>query len=292
MRSLARLIAVFALLAPAVARADDNVDRANALFDDAKTLEKNGQIKEACAKFDESYRLAPRGGTLLNLGLCHEKLGSLLAARRELRDALAVAQRDGRADRVPLATSHLEAVEGRLGWLAIDARMVDELRVDGAPIAHADWGAVPVEAGAHAIAATAAGRAPKTITVTTTEGEHQRVTIALEPTVTTKSIVTAVRRPSPWKWVVLGTGAASVVASLALGAWGLERKGVVADHCDAAKTCDPDGLDAVDTGRAVTIASTVLFAVGVVGIGASFFIPSTTASGRPSGLGLAVGGAF
>ncbi|CAN5633347.1 hypothetical protein BH09MYX1_BH09MYX1_01810 [soil metagenome] len=286
------------LLVPALARADDNVERANSLFDEAKALEKSGRTEEACAKFDQSYRLAPRSGTLLNLGLCHEKMGALLAARRELRDALALAQRDGRADRIPLATSHLQTVEGRLAWISVDAPLAEEVRVDHAPIARAEWTNVPVEAGTHEIMATAIGRSPKAITVTLGEGNRTKVSITLEASAVSRGALigggapTPTRKSSPWKWIVLGTGAESIAASLALGAWALERKGFVGDHCDAAKTCDPDGLDATGTGRALTIASTVLGAVGVVGVGASFFIPATTASGKPAGLGFVIGGSF
>src|SRR5450755_1649841 len=70
------------------AQSDDVVARSNTLFEDGKRLLAEGKVAEACQKLAESNQLAARGGTLLNLGLCHEQQGKLLAARRELRDAL------------------------------------------------------------------------------------------------------------------------------------------------------------------------------------------------------------
>ncbi len=146
--------------AAAEAQSDDVVARSNALFEDGKRLLGEGKVGEACDKLAESNRLAARGGTLLNLGLCHEQQGKLLAARRELRDALALAKRDARADRVPVATEHLAAVEARLSYITlvpppnVRAEAL-ELRVDDAPIARREWSAVAVEAGRHVVLASA-----------------------------------------------------------------------------------------------------------------------------------------
>ena len=70
----------------ALAQQSSTLEASNARFDDGKLL-KEGKVPEACAAFEESYRLAPRAGTLLNLGLCHEQEGKLVVARRELAEA-------------------------------------------------------------------------------------------------------------------------------------------------------------------------------------------------------------
>src|SRR5262249_5205110 len=131
-------------------------------------------------------RLAARGGTLLNLGLCHEQQGRLLAARRELRDALATAKRDGRADREPIAAEHLAAAEAKLSWIKIApppnvAEDAVEVRVDGAPVDRRDWAAVAVEAGRHVLAASAAGYRAREVVVTIAEGAPQKTAATFDP---------------------------------------------------------------------------------------------------------------
>jgi hypothetical protein len=104
----------------------------------------------------------PRGGTLLNLGLCREREGRLAEAWRLLRAALSVAQREGRDDRVPLAREHIAALEGQLSFAAIalphdiDPSLV-ALRLDGGAILREEWTGVPLEPGEHVVSAEAVG---------------------------------------------------------------------------------------------------------------------------------------
>jgi tetratricopeptide (TPR) repeat protein len=115
---MAPLLLLVVLASGAAAAPDQGTARSNALFAEAKRLLKQGDVAAACDRFADSHRLAPRSGTLLNLGLCHEREGKLAAARAELAEALVRARQDGRADREPIAREHLAAVEARI----IDAR--------------------------------------------------------------------------------------------------------------------------------------------------------------------------
>ena len=56
-------------------------------------------IHEACLKFEESQRLDPSGGTILNLASCHEREGRLARAWSEFSDAATMAIRDGKHER-------------------------------------------------------------------------------------------------------------------------------------------------------------------------------------------------
>jgi hypothetical protein len=140
----------------------DALLQSNALFAQGKREIAAGATVAACVSFAESYRLLPRGGTLLNLGLCHEQAGHLSEAWRTLRLALTTATAEGRTDRIPLASEHIAAVESKLSWVAlslphdVDPSLV-AVRLDGAPVAPAEWGAVPLEVGEHVLTAEALG---------------------------------------------------------------------------------------------------------------------------------------
>jgi hypothetical protein len=304
----------------------DVTARSDALFYEAKQLRAEGHLVEACDRFAESDRLAPgRGGTLLNLGLCHEEERRFLAARRELRGALAVAQREGRADRVRLATDRLAAVEAKLSWLSLvpppnvpGDRI--ELQVDEARVDARDASAVPVEAGHHLVSASASGFVTRTRIVTIDEDAPRTLTVTIAsldavdaraspPSKANASIQIGgpdgSAGPLPrstrsegdhaaFRTAALLTGIGGLVISVATGAWALERKGVVHGHCDGAtKVCDATGSDAANVGRALVIVSTVAFAVGAVGLGGWLVVPHPLAgAGAASAGGLSVGGAF
>ena len=312
-------VAALVCVGPARAQGDDAVARSNALFEDGKRLLTEGKVAEACDKLAASNQLVARGGTLLNLGLCHEQQGKLVAARRELKDALAVAKRDARGDRIPLATEHLASVEAKLSWIKIvpPANVAEdklEIRLDDAPIARRDWATVPVEAGKHVLVASASGYRPGELVVNIPEGGPQKATAQLDPLAPVAAGTAAAVPPKPddttrapqttaqigtasdsktLRTAALIVGISGFVVSLATGAWALERKGVVRGHCNADKQCDPQGSDAVSLGRTLVITSTAAFAVGAIGVGTWLVLPSGAApQGSAASAGVTVGGVF
>ncbi|WP_437332419.1 tetratricopeptide repeat protein [Sorangium sp. So ce394] len=135
---------------------------AEALFRQGRELFKRGQFPEACDKFQESQRLEPKPGTLLNLAVCHEKVGKLATAWAELRSVEEIARREGRKDREGFARAQREALEERLARLEV--RMAEppaglRLTLDGEPLNGAALNApFPVDPGRHRVAAAAPGK--------------------------------------------------------------------------------------------------------------------------------------
>src|SRR2546421_10932747 len=92
---------------------------AQALFEEGRTLMAGGHYTEACLKFAESQRLDAASGTLLNLAVCHEKLGKTATAWAEYNDVVAATLREGNAERQRIASERIRALEPRLCHLSV-----------------------------------------------------------------------------------------------------------------------------------------------------------------------------
>ena len=159
---------------------------ATVLFQEGRARMAEGRVPEACSKFEESQRLDPSGGTLLNLALCHEKDARLAQAWSEFGEAIAEARRDQRPDREAAAKEHVLELEPRLSRLTVlvpEAARIVGLRIelDGRELAEASWSlAIPIDGAEHAIRATAPGRAPLIITAHL-GGEARATTVEITP---------------------------------------------------------------------------------------------------------------
>src|SRR5258706_13765033 len=92
---------------------------ATQLFKEGRTLVDQGRVADGCRKLEESQRLDPGGGTLLNVALCHEKEGRTATAWTEFTEALGIARKDDRPQRIELAQTHIAALEPTLSRLVI-----------------------------------------------------------------------------------------------------------------------------------------------------------------------------
>src|SRR5207247_2559796 len=96
--------------------------------------------------------------------LCHEKEGRSATAWTEFTEALGIAKKDDRAQRIELAQTHIAALEPTLSRLVIqvpESADLPELEIkrDGSVIRRAAWGtAMPVDPGEHLIEASAHGK--------------------------------------------------------------------------------------------------------------------------------------
>ncbi len=87
---------------------------ADALFDSALKMMKDGNYAGACEKLQKSHTLDPAVGTLLNLGRCYNESGQTASAWTSYREAASMARTEGQSDREKLARDEASALELRL----------------------------------------------------------------------------------------------------------------------------------------------------------------------------------
>ena len=180
------LVATCAADLRAQPESDEEKALATALFKEGRALLEQGRVAEACRKLEESQRLDPGGGTLLNVAVCHEREGRTASAWTEFTEALTLARRDGREDRVLLARARIAALEPGLSNVVIEVPPPAdtgglEIRRDASVVRRPAWGtAMPVDPGEHVVSASAPGRRPWTVTVAVRPG-GQAVRVVVPP---------------------------------------------------------------------------------------------------------------
>ena len=176
---LAAILAVLgAALTVTPAAAQTDRAAAQALFDQAVQLRDEGQISEACAKFEESLRLDPGVGTRFNLADCMERDGRFATAWSHFLEVVAATEMAGQGDRADVARARAKKLEPKLSKLQLTPTSPVTgmaIKRNGIVVGQAQWDtAVPVDAGTYAIEATAPGKRPWSGTVTV-EGEGKVV---------------------------------------------------------------------------------------------------------------------
>jgi hypothetical protein len=273
---------------------DQDKALATTLFVEAKQLLADGKVADACRKLEESRRLDPLPGTVLNLAVCHEREGLTASAWAEFRDARVMAQRDHRDDRVELADQHLKDLEPRLSWLVIvvptdsDAPGLEIAR-DGTVLGRAAWGTrIPVDPGEHVVAASARGKktarmtvkivgdgAAETVTIPPLEDEPIVATpppppIVLPPADVTPPTPSGLSTRRTFALVAAGVG----VVGVGLGTYFGIR--AISKHNDDDATCKTDPCPTArslnDDAKSAADVSTISFAVGLVGLAAGAFL--------------------
>lgn len=290
----------FASLVPGAARAQSGSDastRADALFKEGQQLLAGGQIATACAKLEESERLDPKLGRLLNLAYCHQQLGRIATAYKEFNQAAALAAQRG-DERQSFARAQAGALAPKLSFLRLDlghAPEVSEVKVDGERLANQDWAIpFPIDPGPHTLSFGAPRHKAHDQTVMITAPGV--VALAVDPLEVdaqeTAPAPQAAPQPSPAPasppavppdstggggssrtlgWVIGGTGlvALGVGIGFALDAMSLKNQ---ADALCPNKQCTPHGKSLIDDASTAATIATIGFAVGVAGLGAGAWL--------------------
>jgi hypothetical protein len=294
---LALLLAVTAS-APSIASAGEG-DRAEALFQRARTLMEKNDFATACPMLEEAYALDHGEGTLLAMALCHENNGKPATALREYRESLALAVHANRSDRVMLAESHVQRLEARVPRIAL--RLPSSipaglsLTLDGAPADRATMLAgAPVDPGRHDIAAATPGHAAwrTEVEVTATSGS---VVVDVPAFASEASpVVAPSHAPSPAParssgarilgFTLGGLGVASLGVGTSFGIAAFTAEAKSRDRCQG-NACTPDGVSFNHEARQDALVADVTIGAGaVVAATGLFFLlrsPSSASAARP-----------
>ena len=262
--------------APRAAPGDKQL--AEALFQDGRDLLEKGQYTEACAKFAASQRVEPKLGTLLNLATCHEHEGQTATAWAEFVEAAARAERAEDTERVAFAHEHAANLEKQLARIVIasDAEAGAALTLDGTSLEPSALGtAVPVDPGAHVLAATATGKQPWRTTFTVVAGPSE-TRLDIPPLVPVPRLGLDTPLPAPLSnehasrklpgWVAIAIGAVGIGVGSYAGIRALSLRPAAQRECPT-DTCAQSGLDRWSDVRTNANVSTVAFATGLVALG-------------------------
>lgn len=317
--ALALATLVLTASGPATAQTASDSAAAQSLFDQARALMAKGQAAEACPKLEESQRLDPGTGTLLNLARCYELTNRLASAWSKYLEAASSAQAAGNVKREKEARKRADALVKKLAQIVIDvapeAKTTPGLEVtrDGQNVGAAQWG-LPIAAdeGDHTISASAPGHESwETVAKVSGAGSTTTVTVpklvarAAQPPPPTPRSALPVERPSdsepPTKLgtqhiLALVAGGVGVVGIGVGTVFGLKSK---SKHDEAEKTCDGSectdergvtaGEDAYSAGNVSTVAMIVGAAALAGGAALWFTAPKTTESARGTQVGVGLG---
>jgi hypothetical protein len=301
-------------LLPAAASAQGQSDvAANALFDQARGLMKQGKYAEACPKLAESERLAPSGGTLLNLADCYEHTGQTASAWAAWKDAAARANAAGKSDVEKRTLARAAALEPNLAKLAVSVDPASdvpglEVKRDGVKMGHAEFGVpIPVDPGTHVIDATAPNKQPfsgkvdvaakqpnATLTVTLVDAPQAAPAPEAASAPAAAPAAAPATAPAPeqpassWstqKTVALIVGGVGVVGIGVGSAFGLIAKSKndqALQNCRTSTLCSQTGLDLTSDAKSAATVSTISFIAGGVALAGGIVLWLTAPSSSPS----------
>ncbi|MEO5730838.1 MAG: tetratricopeptide repeat protein [Byssovorax sp.] len=267
---------------------------AEALFQQARDLFKQERYAEACPRFAESQRLEPKLGTLLNLAVCHEKIGKIATAWAEYTSAATIARRDGSKEREDFARDQVAILEKKIARVVVQADASPagpSVTLDDQPLDRTALNMpLPIDPGKHRIGAATPGKIAWS-TVIEVPSERADLTVPIPalaaaveqpqptvaplpaPPVATPIAPSAPRSaPEPVRggnltlaYTGFGVGAAGVLVGAIAGGFTLAQAGSIREHCTANR-CDSDQAGPLGSATAVANVANVGFTIGAIGL--------------------------
>lgn len=152
-------------------------------FEEGRALLDESKPGEACAKFEESIKLDPDApGTLLNLGLCNERLGRVATAIGWFRKAqFRASEKSGMSDYEDAAKSKTAALISQVPAITVElahpAPPGATFLLDGNTVHEVDFGHLEVDPSSHTLEMRVGGKEPVRVEFSIKAGETIKVVL-------------------------------------------------------------------------------------------------------------------
>lgn len=281
----------------ATANAETPQEKADRLFAEGRKALTAEDPKKACELFEEAIKLdVTATGTMLNLGLCYEKLQKYASSLYWFRKAQAAAFENKLTDYENAAKEHTQLNAPKVSVLTITlAGAADaDIRLDGKKVEPTDYGRVEVDSGSHELVARTTGKKKVTQTVSINEAENKAITVEFKEA----AVAEYIDRGSGRRKGAIILGVAGVATLIGVGIYGFVEKNNYEDPM-----ATKDEYDAAQ--QRLRYLGTGLFVLGVGAITAGAIL-YFTAPGKeqisdgtafapvlaPDQIGVAFGGSF
>ncbi len=246
-----------------------NTSGAEILFEAGRKALEAQDYELACQKFQESNRLEPAPGTVLNIGNCEEKRGRIATAWARYTEAMNMLPADD--NRYAFARKRAEAIEHRVPRLTVtlakDSPPGTTLTRNGKEWQEPFGAPLRLDPQTYLLVVTAPKHERAKYHVSLKEGDNKELTVAPgKPTV----------KPTPQPGserkrlglIVGGAGAGVALLGVTFGVLTYVDYRIVKQECDiAGRTCNSDrGGDAARRGGAFEILAYSLSGVGAAGL--------------------------
>jgi hypothetical protein len=272
----------------------DDVARAEARFHAGEQLFDDNQFDAACAAFDESERLDPQLGTLLNLAFCEERIGKTATAWHEYNVCAVWAEQRGQHDRQTWALRRALEVGRKVSLVLFDVRAAVEgytIEIDGSRVPPSEWGMpLSVDPGEHLVRVSVRGHGSQQLPLHVLEGPVTQTMVLPRLAVRTETVSTMsteeVAPEEPARGgngrlvlglVGIGVGVAGAGVGTYFGVRTFSKKSDARGHCVGTE-CDATGVALQDDAHRSAMASTVAFAVGGASLGLGVWLTLTAPS--------------
>lgn len=300
-RSLSLAVALACALCawpPSVASAApsrQDMQKADKLFKEARTLMGKGDYQPACPRLEESQKLDPAPGTQYQLAVCYENVDRPATALALFLEVAELAKKAGFTDKEKVARDNAAALEPKVPRIVIEVpakQRVTGLVItrDGATVEESQYDRpILVDPGEATIEATAPGKKPFR-SVVTVKGTGTRVTvpILLDDIAPPPSDKPPPKSSfGPQRIAAVGVAALGVGGVVVGSVFGLQAKDgydkAISDPslCPTKKACYPAGKRLVDGARGDALISTIAFAAGGVALAGGVVLFLTAPSGSP-----------
>lgn len=268
-----------------IAWADTPKEDPDALFDEANKLMDAGRDAEACPLFERSLALDSSLGTRLNLAICYEKIGRLGSAYRLLREVSQVAHDTGKNKREETAQEHLKALRASASFVIIsvaDPAAEPVVRVDGVPVAKADYAFTPLDPGPHVIEAIASRKKPFSTTITVAASREEKHELTIPPLeaeiIIQKKVETVVNTRRTAAYIAGGVGVVGAITAVVTGILVVGAESTADQNCtrvipNSGKLgCNAEGSSAVKRGETLVPINAAAIGVAAVGLGLGTYL--------------------